>query len=276
MSLLQRKFDTINLPQSFGSEVFCSLTLGENDVPKGERKSLFYIFPRFVSKIISVILTDKLQKLYIILDRQRRSSVRFLLSVIVFLSLWVFVYSVWITLGCPISPVFLTNLLLVLSGFLLIFIPVPKSKCLSAESLGKKLLEGVFLALCGVLFLCAVKAVIIAVNPSAFSDRPFFDFSRLTLWDAFYAVSVVWQEFIARAVLYEGLSKIMKRSRALPLIISSLYFGAVHVHLGLVYMLGAVALLSLFGLIYIKQRSIWGVCVPHYVLGLALLILGFV
>ena len=132
------------------------------------------------------------------------------------------------------------------------------------------------LALCGVLFLCAVKAVIIAFNPSAFSDKPFFDFSRLTLWDAFYAVSVVWQEFIARAVLYEGLSKIMKRSRALPLIISSLYFGAVHVHLGLVYMLGAVALLSLFGLIYIKQRSIWGVCVPHYVLGLALLILGFV
>ena len=44
----------------------------------------------------------------------------------------------------------------------------------------------------------------------------------------------------------------------------------------LILLIAAVALLSLFGLIYIKQRSIWGVCVPHYVLGLALLILGFV
>ena len=51
------------------------------------------------------------------------------------------------------------------------------------------------------------------------------------------------------------------------------FFGAMHIHKGLFYMLGAVALLSVFGIIYRKQKTIWGLCVPHFVLGIAVGIL---
>lgn len=220
-----------------------------------------------------MIITENVEKLILITEKRRSETVRFLIGIVAFLSLWVFVYAVWLSLGCPVPPIFLTNLLLLLSGVLLFFIPIPKSKGLSVKNLGKNLAEGIFLAFVCLAVMAGLKAVVMTVSPNMLRDRPFFDFSVLTAWDAFYAVSVVWQEFIARCVLYEGLSRVTGKKRLLPLAISSLFFGAVHVHLGLVYMSGAVLLLSFFGLIYIKQRSIWGVCVPHYILGLALIVL---
>ena len=54
------------------------------------------------------------------------------------------------------------------------------------------------------------------------------------------------------------------------------YFVALHVAYGPIYMLGAFALLFIFGFIYNKQRTIFGLCIPHFVLGQMIAILGFV
>ena len=56
-------------------------------------------------------------------------------------------------------------------------------------------------------------------------------------------------------------------------IIASLVFGAVHIHKGIVYMVGAALLLSFFGILYSKQKTIWGLCIPHLVLSWSLRIL---
>ena len=42
------------------------------------------------------------------------------------------------------------------------------------------------------------------------------------------------------------------------------------------YMIAATALLSLFGILYRRQNSIWGLCIPHFVLGEIVWFLGFV
>ena len=62
---------------------------------------------------------------------------------------------------------------------------------------------------------------------------------------------------------------------AAAIVVSSLVFGALHLFLGLIYMLGAVVLLGGMGVLYRRQNTIWGLCIPHYVLGMALTFLGF-
>ena len=57
---------------------------------------------------------------------------------------------------------------------------------------------------------------------------------------------------------------------------SSLLFGALHIHRGFIYMLAATVLLGIFGVLYRKQNSIWGLCIPHFVLGEIIWFLGYV
>ena len=59
------------------------------------------------------------------------------------------------------------------------------------------------------------------------------------------------------------------------IVVTSLAFGALHLFLGLIYMLGAIILLGGLGVLYRRQNTIWGLCIPHYVLGMALVFLGF-
>ena len=65
-------------------------------------------------------------------------------------------------------------------------------------------------------------------------------------------------------------------SEGLSVLLSAVMFGALHVHVGFVYMIGATALLGVLGLIYRRQNTIWGLCIPHYVLGMLLGLLDFV
>ena len=66
-----------------------------------------------------------------------------------------------------------------------------------------------------------------------------------------------------------------RHKESLSIIVSSLVFGALHVAHGLVFMFAASILLGALGVLYNKQRSIWGVAIIHYVLGLAATLLGF-
>ena len=96
--------------------------------------------------------------------------------------------------------------------------------------------------------------------------------------DLVYPLTVILQEFLSRGVIHENLRRIFvgKHSEAAAIIVSSLLFGALHIHRGFMYMLAATVLLAIFGVLYRKQNSIWGLCIPHFVLGEVVWYLGFV
>lgn len=109
--------------------------------------------------------------------------------------------------------------------------------------------------------------------------RPFFAWGKYPLSDyLFYALSVVGQEFVSRGVVYECMRRILpgEHNEVFAIVVSSMIFGAVHVHVGFIYMVGAVLLLSVLGVLYTRQGTIWGLCIPHYILGIALGLLGYV
>ena len=106
-------------------------------------------------------------------------------------------------------------------------------------------------------------------------DKPLFNWSAVSLASYLYPLSVVVQEFLTRGAAQGCLERVLpdNSSPAISIIVSSLFFGAIHVHKGLAFMLGAAALLSFFGVLYKKQATIWGLCIPHFFLGLSLTLL---
>lgn len=60
---------------------------------------------------------------------------------------------------------------------------------------------------------------------------------------------------------------VSKHRAAEAIILSSLIFAAMHMHLGFLFMLGAAILASLEGILYEKQQSILGVWIVHWVFG---------
>ena len=104
---------------------------------------------------------------------------------------------------------------------------------------------------------------------------PFFRWNALEPLDLLYIPTVVLQELLVRGVMQGSLERILPDSYppAVANIIASLVFGAVHIHKGIVYMVGAALLLSFFGILYSKQKTIWGLCIPHLVLSWSLRIL---
>ena len=110
------------------------------------------------------------------------------------------------------------------------------------------------------------------------AGAPFWDWSKANWSDYIYPLTTVLQEFLSRGVIHENLRRIFvgKHSEGAAIIVSSLIFGALHIHRGFMYMLAATALLSIFGVLYRRQNSIWGLCIPHFVLGEIVWYLGFV
>lgn len=214
-------------------------------------------------------------------DRVKDSSSIFLLFLSL-VSIWVFVVMAWQGLGKPFRADYLSKALV-----LLLFIPVPFIEHwtkFSLEDFGLKfkwryILEDFFITLLLIAFMCLAKVVIRRLVPGYFDD------SRFVLWDKsplseylMYIVSVIAQEFITRGVVHETINYVVesKHKKSLSIIVSSLLFGAMHLHLGITYMASAAFLLGMLGLVYNRQKSIWGLCIPHYVLGFLLGLLGFV
>lgn len=122
----------------------------------------------------------------------------------------------------------------------------------------------------GVVFLVVGKIVILKVAPGFFPEgAPFWDWSVGTFADVVYPLTVVLQEFLARGVMQENLSRIFtgKYSAFMSIMVSSLVFGVLHIAYGLPYMVGASLLLGVLGVFYHRQGNIWGLCIIHYVLG---------
>ena len=189
--------------------------------------------------------------------------------------LWSFVYLIWKGLGAPIADTVMTKVV-EFFGILAFYILwkytsiTVRDMGLSVKGAGGYIRKDLLYTLAAAGILVVIKLVLLKLAPSLFARRVLVDFSG---WDwscTLYPVTVVTQEFLTRGVIHESVNRIMpgKYSDFWAILVSSLFFGALHIHKGIVFMVGAFILLSVFGLIYRKQKTIWGLCIPHYVLGL--------
>ena len=203
--------------------------------------------------------------------------------VLVSLSLWLFVVKIWEYFRKPIPRgtfnKFMVLVFLIPAFAILNFTSLTKKDVgLSIKGKGKYFIIDTILTIVALAIMVIIKLIIIKNNPSFFKSTEILNWDGFNVFNnTFYAISVVAQEFMSRGVIHESFKRIIvsKHNDALAIIVSSLVFAAMHSHLGLGYMIGSSLLLSLFGIIYSVQGSIWPLCIPHYVLGKAIAMMGF-
>lgn len=219
-----------------------------------------------------------------ILRRKRRESSAVFIGTMTAVSIWIYIVALWQQTGQRVSQEIMTQFIHAIS--LIMFFYIRHYTHFSFEEMGLKIkgigkaikadciLTAVFTAL-----LFGIKLILLRVSPGFFpAGAPFWDWSKLGWSDFAYPLTAILQEFLSRGVIHENLRRIFvgKYSEAAAIIVSSLLFGALHIHRGFMYMLAATALLSIFGMLYRRQNSIWGLCIPHFVLGEVIWYLGFV
>ncbi len=214
------------------------------------------------------------------LRKKHEESSFVFVSVIIYVCSWIFICVLWELMGRPISDQLMTQVVQILG--LVVFWLILKKTSFSLQDLGlgfkgvkSAIVTDTIIAAVGFGLLVLVKLVVMKLAPGYFdAGKPFFNFD-FGWGEWFYPVVVVMQEFLTRSVMHENMRRIIagKHSEWMAIFVSSILFGVLHIHKGIVFMIGAVILLGALGMLYRKQRTIWGLCIPHYVLGQALTVL---
>lgn len=213
------------------------------------------------------------------------SSAQIFIVLLGVICLWDFIYALWNFIGQPITTAVMSKLLILIALIPALF--TWRSLHLSYAEVGleyrgkrRVIVTDCLITLGGFAAMAVVKCILLRVSPDFFpAGTPFFNVRKYQVSEyLYYAVSVVAQEFISRGIVHECMRRVIpgKNSEAMAIIVSAFMFGALHIHVGLVYMLGATALLGVLGLVYRRQGTIWGLCIPHYVLGMVLGLMDFV
>lgn len=192
---------------------------------------------------------------------------------------WVILCTVWELLGRPVSDQIMTKCVEVFG--LVMFWYLWKFSSIDFADMGltiKGKTKGIItdaVATAAALILVVIVKIVLRKMGILSSDAPFIMWDKWNWASWIYPITVVIQEFLTRSVIQEGVSRIIpgRHAVAISIIVSSLFFGAMHLHKGIIFMVGAMLLLGVFGMIYTKQKTIWGLCIPHYVLGLAITLL---
>ena len=243
-----------------------------------------------------VFSDDEKQKLGVILQfsdvtKARKMRIRYsdavkvLVAMIIVLSVNNIIVKIWDTLDQPLDASYITLMIEIVGviGTLMML----KHTSLTVHDLGlgkgtnlkKTLIIDAGFTLLILAFMIAVKLIIQRVRPDIIAaDAPLFHWKNWELSSTLYPLTVFAQELMTRGAAQGCLTMVLpeKTPGWVPITVSSLFFGALHIHKDLVFMIGAMILLSIFGFIYNKQKTIWGLCIPHYILGLSIAILwGF-
>lgn len=208
-------------------------------------------------------------------------TIKVLAGTILIMAVWNFVVATWETLGRPVSSTVLTVIIEAIGVAATLFALRYTSITVTDFGLGTKNLKRAVttdtaLTLAVLALMIAAKLILRQFFPTVMDPKaPFFRWNALVPLDLLYIPTVVLQELLVRGVMQGSLERILPDSYppAVANIIASLVFGAIHIHKGIVFMVGAALLLSFFGILYSKQKTIWGLCIPHLVLSWSLRIL---
>lgn len=137
---------------------------------------------------------------------------------------------------------------------------------LSFRNIRRPLLVNIVFSLLACLVMTAVKAILVMSGSGYFPEgQPFFDF-QFTLGMKLYPLSVLLQELLSQSIIHECLMRILKgkNSHIHAILLSSILFTALHIHRGFGFMIGSFLLGCGIGILYRKQRTVWGLCITHY------------
>ena len=218
-------------------------------------------------------------------ERMRRESTFVLLSSIVYICLFIFVYSVWNFVGRPGAPSDLTRVLEVGGVILGVFVYRNTSLTLadlglSTRNLAHNLKVDALACLGVVAFFALAKVFFMHVAPQVIvHPEVFYDPSWLTAGRALaYVFTALIQEFLTRGIMQESLMRIIvgPRSNQIALVMSTLMFASLHLMYSPIFMLFAAGMLGVFGIIYLRQRSIWGLALIHFAFGMSGVMFGLI
>ena len=209
------------------------------------------------------------------LHRQRRESSAIFAIMMICVCGYLFLWSLLRYLNAE-PPGWVMSIVIEAISVLMFFVII-KTTSFSIRDIGLMIPDAratfvpdILITVAGTAALVLGKVVLLRVAPGFFpAGSPFWDWSVGTVADVFYPLTAILQEFLARGVMQENLRRIFtgKHADALSILVSSLIFGVLHIAYGLPFMLAASLLLGLLGVLYNKQRNIWGLAIIHYVLG---------
>lgn len=211
------------------------------------------------------------------LQQKYRDAVKILVAIIVVMAVWNIAVALWSYLHEPISDTAMTFIIEVIGAAGTFFALKFTSLTVQDFGLGKgvnlrrSLLVDSLLTVAAIGLLIAAKLVIRSIRPDLFPpDAPLIHWGHWGLARILYPITVVAQEILTRGAAQGSLQMVLpeKTPAIIPILVSSLFFASIHIHKGLFMMIGAFLLLSVFGLIYNKQKTVWGLCIPHYFLGI--------
>ena len=137
---------------------------------------------------------------------------------------------------------------------------------LSFRNIRRPVLINVTISLLACLVMIAAKAFFVMRGSAFFpKGQPFFDF-QFTLGMKLYPLSVLLQEILSQSIIHECLMRMLKgkNSHIHAILLSSILFTVLHIHRGFGFMIGSLLLGCVIGILYRKQRSVWGLCITHY------------
>lgn len=162
-----------------------------------------------------------------------------------------------------------------------------KTYGLNLENWKKALLESILFTVPVLIALVVIKWILIRTIP-LFSDLPLFDLTPAlnkgappisTEMAAFfvivYSIFVPVQEIIYRGAMQSSLQLFLGNKTTLAILVSNIPFCMIHFHLSLILVVTTYILGIFWGYMYARQKTLLGVCVSHFLVGLfAFFILG--
>lgn len=218
------------------------------------------------------------------LKMDKKNSVIFLLSMLVIICIWIFTYAIWDFTGKRLSHRVLTKIL-EFSTFIIsiCYVRINKIKRddmgLNTTNITNVIIKNIIFSALFIVILALIKFILINTSFNFFNtNKPFWNWNVMSWSRWIYPITVFMQQFLINGVVHESLNKILegKNKTFVVIIIAALYFGAIHIHKGLGYMLGACAMCIVLCMVYRKQRTIWGISISHYLLGMAAKFLGYI
>ena len=137
----------------------------------------------------------------------------------------------------------------------------------------KNIIETLCLVILGTVLLLAARVIQIEM------DLPGKSYFIGGSWKGAkrYMLTAVVQEFLARGAMQTSVFQLMnvKYKRFLSVMVTSMLFSIMHIPFGAPFMLAAFALSICLGIVYSKQKDIWGAAVIHWTLGYLAMALFF-
>ena len=157
----------------------------------------------------------------------------------------------------------------------LLFIGLARRRILSVRDLGNCFRAGNKASALRSLLICAgivlgfvaARLVLQPYRPEI-AARPFFALYLDVGARAYYPLVALVQEVLAKGVVLMLFVRICgSRHPILPILLSSLLFGTLHMGYSLGYMFAATALCFFTGFLYRKDGNIWGCAAIHFLVG---------